>query len=90
LSSFRSGPIKLMAKRLDFDIVTAEAAAAGLVPVVYRDGGGWTDIASRIDQSLGYASIEEAAHIVRSLLNDPGRLKALLARAREVAKVLQL
>jgi hypothetical protein len=36
-----------MAKRLDFDIVTAEAAAAGLVPVVYRDGGGWTDIVSR-------------------------------------------
>jgi len=31
LSSFRSGPIKLMAKRLDFDIVIAEAAAAGLV-----------------------------------------------------------
>jgi len=75
-----------MAKRLDFDIVTAEAAAAGLVPVVYRDGGGWTDIASRIDQGLRYTSAEEAAHIVRSLLNDPERLKALSARAREVAK----
>jgi len=75
-----------MAKRLDFDIVTAEAAAAGLVPVVYRDGGGWTDIASRIDQGLGYTSVEEAAHMVRSLLNDPGRLKELSSKAREVAK----
>jgi glycosyltransferase involved in cell wall biosynthesis len=69
-----------------FGIAIAEAAAAGLVPVVYRDGGGWTDIASRIDQGLGYTSVDEAAHIVRSLLNEPGRLKALSARAREVAK----
>ncbi|MFP3319137.1 MAG: glycosyltransferase [Acidilobus sp.] len=69
-----------------FGIAIAEAAAAGLVPVVYRDGGGWTDIASRIDQSLGYTSVEEAAHIVRSLLNDAERLRALSAKAREVAK----
>jgi glycosyltransferase involved in cell wall biosynthesis len=69
-----------------FGIAIAEAAAAGLVPVVYRDGGGWTDIASRVDQGLGYTSIEEAASIIRSLLNDPGRLKELSAKAREVAK----
>jgi len=69
-----------------FGIAIAEAAAAGLVPVVYRDGGGWTDIASRIDQGLGYTSVEEAAHLIRSLLNDPGRLKALSSKAREVAK----
>jgi len=75
-----------MAKRLDFDIAIAEAAAAGLVPVVYRDGGGWTDIVSKIGQGLGYMSIEEAARIIRSLLNDPERLRALSARAREVAK----
>jgi len=69
-----------------FGIAIAEAAAAGLVPVVYRDGGGWTDIASRVDQGLGYTSVEEAAHIIRSLLNDAGRLKELSAKAREVAK----
>jgi len=69
-----------------FGIAIAEAAAAGLVPVVYRDGGGWTDIASRIDQGLGYTSVEEAAHIIRSLLNDPRRLKEFSAKAREVAK----
>ncbi len=54
--------------------------------VVYRDGGGWTDIASRVDQGLGYTSVEEAARIVRSLLNDAERLRALSAKAREVAK----
>ncbi|MFP3319168.1 MAG: glycosyltransferase [Acidilobus sp.] len=75
-----------MAKRLDFDIVTAEAAAAGLVPVVYRDGGGWTDIVSKIGQGLGYTNVEEAARTVRSLLNDPERLRALSVRAREVTK----
>jgi glycosyltransferase involved in cell wall biosynthesis len=69
-----------------FGIAIAEAAAAGLVPVVYRDGGGWTDIVSRIDEGLGYTGVEEAAHIVRSLLNDAERLKELSARAREVAK----
>jgi len=69
-----------------FGIAIAEAAAAGLVPVVYRDGGGWTDIASRIDQGLGYTSVEEAARIVKSLLNDAKRLKTLSMRAREVAK----
>jgi len=69
-----------------FGIAIAEAAAAGLVPVVYRDGGGWTDIVSRIDEGLGYTGVEEAAHIIRSLLNDPGRLKELSVRAREVAK----
>ncbi|MFP3321014.1 MAG: glycosyltransferase, partial [Acidilobus sp.] len=69
-----------------FGIAIAEAAAAGLVPVVYRDGGGWTDIASRVDQGLGYTGVEEAAHIVRWLLNDPGRLKELSSKAREVAE----
>ncbi|MFP3264978.1 MAG: glycosyltransferase [Acidilobus sp.] len=69
-----------------FGIAIAEAAAAGLVPVVYRDGGGWTDIASRVDPSLGYANAEEAASIIRSLMSDKGRLEELSARAREVAK----
>ncbi|MFP3287405.1 MAG: glycosyltransferase, partial [Acidilobus sp.] len=69
-----------------FGIAIAEAAAAGLVPVVYRDGGGWTDIASRIDEGLGYMSVEEAALTIRSLLNDNERLKELSAKAREVAR----
>jgi glycosyltransferase involved in cell wall biosynthesis len=69
-----------------FGIAIAEAAAAGLAPVVYRDGGGWTDIVSRVDRGLGYTSVEEAARTVRSLLNDTERLRTLSAKAREVAK----
>jgi len=48
-----------------FGIAIAEAAAAGLVPVVYWDGGVWADIVSRVDQGLGYTSVEEAAHLIR-------------------------
>jgi len=35
---------------------------------------------------VSHTSVEEAAHIVRSLLDDLGRLRELSARAREVAK----
>ena len=54
--------------------------------MVYRDGGGWTDIAARVDGSLGYATVEGAASIVRSLLGDEARRAKLAARAREVAR----
>jgi len=50
--------------------------------MAYRDREGWTDRASRVDQGLGYISVEEAAHLIRSLLNDLGRLEELSARAR--------
>ena len=50
-----------------FSIAIAKAAA-GLVPVVYRDGGGWTDIVSRIDKGLGYMSVEEVASTISRYL----------------------
>jgi len=50
-----------------FGIAIAKAAA-GLVPVVYRDRGGWTDIASRIDEGLGYMSVEEVASTISRYL----------------------
>jgi len=34
-----------------FGIAIAEATTVGLVSVVYRDGEGWTDIASRIGRA---------------------------------------
>jgi len=69
-----------------FGISIAEAAAAGLVPVVYKDGGGWTDIVSRIDEGLGYKNIEEAALIIKKLLSESGRLNNLSEKAKDIAK----
>jgi len=75
-----------MAKRLDFDIAISEAAAAGLVPVVYRDGGGWTDIVSRIDQGLGYISAEEALISLGLCLTTLGGSRPCQRGQGEVAK----
>ena len=69
-----------------FGIAIAEGAAAGAVPVVYKDGGGWLDVASRIDQSLGYTNIGEAAAIVRSLLGNEDLWLRLSRRSVEVAR----
>jgi len=50
-----------------FGIAVVEAMAAGLVPIVYRDGGAWTDIVSQLDERLGYTRIVEAANIIREI-----------------------
>jgi len=67
-----------------FGIAIAEGIAAGAIPVVYRDGGGWTDIVSRISSELGYSRIEEATKIIRSVEADPDRAEKLRQRGREV------
>ena len=69
-----------------FGIAIAEGAAAGAVPVVFKDGGGWIDIASRIDPMLGYTNIDEAAAIVRQLLGNEDLWLRLSRRSVEVAK----
>lgn len=50
-----------------FGIAVVEAMAAGAIPIVYRDGGAWTDLVSRVSPELGYAEIEEVPSKVRSL-----------------------
>jgi len=47
-----------------FGISIVEAMSAGCVPIVYRDGGGWTDIVSKIDRRLGYDDINEISRII--------------------------
>jgi len=69
-----------------FGISIAEAAAAGLVPVVYKDGGGWTDIVSRIDEGLGYKNTEEVVLIIKKLLSENGRIDNLSEKAKDIAK----
>lgn len=50
-----------------FGIAIVEAMSAGVIPIVYRDGGAWYDIASLIGEDLGYLSIEDIPRIVRRL-----------------------
>ncbi|MEM4717490.1 MAG: glycosyltransferase [Desulfurococcaceae archaeon] len=50
-----------------FGISVVEAISAGCIPIVYRDGGAWTDIVSQLDLELSYESLEEVPSIIRKL-----------------------
>ena len=63
-----------------------EGAAAGAVPVVYKDGGEWTDIASRIDPHVGVSTVDETAAIVRSLLSSKDLWLRLSRRSVEAIR----
>ncbi len=71
-----------------FGIAVAEAAAAGAVPIVLRDGGAWTDIVSKIDRRLGYEDIGEVPRIVRNLEKSPD-LEELRERSMRVASTFK-
>jgi glycosyltransferase involved in cell wall biosynthesis len=69
-----------------FGLSVAEAVAAGAIPIVYRDGGAWTDIVSKIDSSLGYNDISEVPKIVRELEGRPDFLNELRERGQNIVK----
>lgn len=56
-----------------FGIAVAEAASVGALPVVYKDGGAWTDVVEPVEPALGYASVEEAPPVVRWALRNWSR-----------------
>ncbi len=64
-----------------FGIAVAEAMSAGAIPVVYRDGGVWSDVVSPVDRMLGYSDLEEIPRIVRSI----ERNESLMNNLREKA-----
>ena len=69
-----------------FGIAVAESMAAGLVPIVYRDGGAWTDIVSPLSPTLGYQSPEEVAHIIRRIDDNPAFYEELRSKASASAR----
>jgi glycosyltransferase involved in cell wall biosynthesis len=58
-----------------FGMAIAEAMSAGAVPVVFKDGGGWTDIVGPFDKSLGYQDLTEAVSIIKALLWNSNELR---------------
>ena len=58
-----------------FGMAIAEAMSAGAVPVVFKDGGGWTEIVGPFDKSLGYQDLAEAVNIIKALLWNSNELR---------------
>jgi len=69
-----------------FGISIVEAMAAGAVPIVYRDGGAWHDVVSRVSDVLGYGSIEEVPGIVKRLESSTDYLE-LRRKSMEVSRM---
>jgi len=70
-----------------FGISIVEAMSAGVVPIVYRDGGGWYDIVSRVSESLGYNSIVDVPKIIRALEENKELYIRLREKSIEVSKL---
>ncbi|MEM1533428.1 MAG: glycosyltransferase [Desulfurococcaceae archaeon] len=69
-----------------FGIAVAEAMSAGCIPIVYRDGGAWTDIVSPIHEGLGYNNIEEVPSIIASIENNHDLMEKLRREVIERAQ----
>jgi glycosyltransferase involved in cell wall biosynthesis len=70
-----------------FGIAVVEAMSAGLVPIVYRDGGAWYDAVSKISDMLGYNDIEEAPRIIKTLEDNMDLYIRLREKAVEISKL---
>ena len=74
-------------KHEHFGIAVVEAMSSGLVPVVHKSGGLWTDIVEFGEYGFGFSNLEEAEHIIRNLISlDEGELCAVREKAVRKAK----
>ncbi len=75
-----------------FGMSIVEGMSAGLVPVVHKSGGPWVDILSRTQGLYGYAyeRVEEAASIMRHLLEDEKTRAEISRRAVQRAALFDL
>ena len=66
-----------------FGLSVAEAIAAGAIPIVYRDGGAWTDLVSGLNLSLGYTDINEVPRIIKAIEGNSELLDELRVRGQK-------
>jgi glycosyltransferase involved in cell wall biosynthesis len=70
-----------------FGIAVVEAMAAGLIPIVHKSGGPWTDIVEFGNYGFGFSSLEEAEYIIQSLTHlSEGELRTIRKRVVERVK----
>jgi glycosyltransferase involved in cell wall biosynthesis len=70
-----------------FGIAVVEAMAAGLIPVVHRSGGPWTDIVEFGNYGFGFSSLKETEYIIQSLTHlGEGELRTIRERIAERVK----
>jgi glycosyltransferase involved in cell wall biosynthesis len=73
-----------------FGISIVEGMAAGLVPVVHRSGGAYLDIIEKDKYGFSYETPEEAAEIIKSVIEDSRKQReyshAALDRSRLFTK----
>lgn len=69
-----------------FGISVVEAMASGLVPVVHKYSGTWTDIVKAGEYGFGFTTEQEAAKVIAELLTDESkwRLWSNKAKARSM------
>ncbi|AFH42673.1 glycosyl transferase [Fervidicoccus fontis Kam940] len=58
-----------------FGIAPVEGMAAGLIPVVHKIGGPWTDIVDYGKYGFGYESLEDAKRAIEKAINNYEKMK---------------
>jgi glycosyltransferase involved in cell wall biosynthesis len=70
-----------------FGVAVIEAMSAGTVPIVYRDGGVWYDVVSRVSSILGYENVLDVPRIVKALGGDRDAYIELRDKAVNASKL---
>jgi len=70
-----------------FGISVVEAMSAGLIPIVYRDGGAWYDVVSKVSDLLGYTDIMEVPNIIERIEGDRELYMRLRNKCIEYSKM---
>jgi glycosyltransferase involved in cell wall biosynthesis len=71
-----------------FGIAIIEAMAAGLIPVVHKSGGPWTDIVEFNKYGIGFSNLEEAKDAIRNLVYlGKGELSTIQEKVIEKVKI---